>query len=217
MEYQHENDKDTTDNAVTGSKPMGLIITLVALATLIVGASILYKKLEDDVDVSQLNTQQIASTAEVTEEDNSTAQANQQLTLAPDITIYDVDGNANKLSDFRGRPVVMNFWSSNCGPCKSEMPEFEAVYQQYGDKVQFLMVNVTDGYWDTMDSASSYIDKSGYTFPVYYDTDNNASYVYGVSALPTTYFIDADGHGIAYAMGAIDKETLLKGIDMIIK
>lgn len=236
MEKYDDSNENITEGQSTGKKPIGLIVTLVALVVLIAGASILYKTFGDDVDVSQLNTEQgvateapagaeeavggdttaqSASTSPVTEEPDSTAQSNQELTLAPDITIYDLDGNSYKLSDFRGKPVVVNFWSSNCGPCKKEMPEFEVMYQQYGDEIQFLMVNITDGYWDTIDSASSFIEDSGYTFPVYYDTDNNASYAYGVSALPTTYFIDAEGHGIAYAMGAIDKDTLLKGIDMI--
>lgn len=232
MEKQDETKVNTENQKTASSKPIGLIITLVALVVLIAGASILYKKLGDDVDVSQLKTE--ATTSEATDNTTSTAveqensqtgtesagteaQDSEELTTAPDITFYDLDGNAHKLSDFRGKPVVMNFWSSNCGPCKGEMPEFEEMYKQYGDEVQFLMVNVTDGYWDTVESASTFIEDSGYTFPVYYDTDNNAAYVYGVSALPTTFFLDEEGYGVAYAMGAIDMDTLIKGIDMITK
>ncbi|MBQ8317970.1 MAG: TlpA family protein disulfide reductase [Lachnospiraceae bacterium] len=232
MEKQDETNVNTENQKTASSKPIGLIITLVALVVLIAGASILYKKLGDDVDVSQLKTE--ATTSEATDNTTSTAdkqenaqtgtesagaeaQDSEELTTAPDITFYDLEGNAHKLSDFRGKPVVMNFWSSNCGPCKGEMPEFEEMYKQYGDEVQFLMVNVTDGYWDTLESASTFIEDSGYTFPVYYDTDNNAAYVYGVSALPTTFFLDEEGYGVAYAMGAIDMDTLIKGIDMITK
>ena len=230
MEKQDETKVNTENQKTASSKPIGLIITLVALVVLIAGASILYKKLGDDVDVSQLKTE--ATTSEATDNTTSTAgkqenaqtgtesagaeaQDSEELTAAPDITFYDLEGNAHRLSGFRGKPVVMNFWSSNCGPCKGEMPEFEEMYKQYGDEVQFLMVNVTDGYWDTLESASTFIEDSGYTFPVYYDTDNNAAYVYGVSALPTTFFLDEEGYGVAYAMGAIDKDTLIKGIDMI--
>ena len=232
MEKQDETNVNTENQKTASSKPIGLIITLVALVVLIAGASILYKKLGDDVDVSQLKTE--ATTSEATDNTTSTAdkqenaqtgtesagaeaQDSEELTAAPDITFYDLEGNAHRLSGFRGKPVVMNFWSSNCGPCKGEMPEFEEMYKQYGDEVQFLMVNVTDGYWDTLESASTFIEDSGYTFPVYYDTDNNAAYVYGVSALPTTFFLDEEGYGVAYAMGAIDMDTLIKGIDMITK
>ena len=232
MEKQDETKVNTENQKTASSKPIGLIITLVALVVLIAGASILYKKLGDDVDVSQLKTE--VTTSEATDNTTSTAgkqenaqtgtesagaeaQDSEELTAAPDITFYDLEGNAHRLSGFRGKPVVMNFWSSNCGPCKGEMPEFEEMYKQYGDEVQFLMVNVTDGYWDTLESASTFIEDSGYTFPVYYDTDNNAAYVYGVSALPTTFFLDEEGYGVAYAMGAIDKDTLIKGIDMITK
>ena len=69
--------------------------------------------------------------------------------LAPDFTVYDSQGTAVRLSDYRGTPVVLNFWASWCGPCQREMPDFDAVYQQLGEEVQFLMVNVTDGSRET--------------------------------------------------------------------
>ena len=133
---------------------------------------------------------------------------------APDFTVYDLDGNEVKLSDFLGKPVVLNFWASWCGPCKMEMPDFEEKYKELGDDVQFLMINLTDGR-ETVEIASAFIEGQGYTFPVLYDTASEAAYTYGVYSIPTTYFIDAEGYGIAHAPGAIDGETLQKGIDMI--
>ena len=79
------------------------------------------------------------------------------------------------------------------------------------------MVNVTDGSWDTVDSASAFIAENNYTFPVFYDTDISAASAYGVSSLPTTYFIDAEGNGVAYGMGAMDMDTLMSGIEMILE
>lgn len=96
-----------------------------------------------------------------------------------------------------------------------EIPDFEAMYLEKGETVQFLMVNMTDGSRETLDMASDYVKSEGYTLPVFYDTESDAAEVYGVSALPTTYFIDSEGYIAAQATGAIDSVTLQKGIDMI--
>ena len=119
-----------------------------------------------------------------------------------------------QLSDFFGKPIVLNFWASWCGPCKMEMPDFEAKYLELGDKVQFLMVNMTAGS-ETQESAQEFIDAEGFTFPVFFDLDSDAAYTYGASSLPTTYFIDADGYVVAQAVGAIDADTLQQGIDLL--
>jgi hypothetical protein len=97
-----------------------------------------------------------------------------------------------------------------------EMPDFNEKYLEMGEEIHFLMINMTDGYRETVDIASTFIQSQGYTFPVYYDTAGNASMTYGVYSLPTTFFIDAEGHAIAQAVGAIDAETLQRGIDMIV-
>ena len=149
------------------------------------------------------------------EDEGSSENAENQLTQAPDFTVYDLEGNEVNLSDFFGKPIIVNFWASWCGPCKMEMPDFDAAYATYKDKINFLMVNMTDGSRETVDVASSFIEESGYSFPVYYDTEYSAAITYSVSSLPTTYFIDTEGNLIAHARGAIDADTLQRGIDMI--
>ncbi len=132
---------------------------------------------------------------------------------AVDFTVYDEKGNPVKLSDFYGKPIVLNFWASWCGPCKREMPDFNQKFIEQGDEIQFLMINLT-GY-DTLPDAKAVIEESGYTFPVFYDLRSEAAAAYSVQSFPTTYFIDADGYLIAKAVGAINAETLQSGIDMI--
>ena len=137
-------------------------------------------------------------------------------TPAPDFTVTDRDGNPVKLSELRGKPVVLNFWASWCGPCKSEMPAFEQAYRTYGESIRFMLVNATDGSRETVETARAYIDGRGYTFPIYFDTTLEASIDYGASSIPLTIFIDAEGNLVAYGAGALDAATLQRGIDMIL-
>lgn len=134
---------------------------------------------------------------------------------ASDFTMLDMEGNEVKLSDFFGTPIVLNFWASWCPPCKAELPDFEEACKRYEGKVTFLMVNLTDGQRETVEVAKSYIASQGYTFPVYFDTKYEAAYTYGVSSIPQTYFINADGSLEARATGMLSAAQLEKGIGMI--
>ena len=189
-----------------------LILILVIFAVVLVGAYLLYSQMAPRFAQDQLATVG-TQPQETTQISNPETTENQN--LVPDFTVYDAQGNAVRLSDYFGKPIVLNFWASWCGPCQSEMPDFEAKYQELGNDVQFLMINMTDGDRETMETASDFIAKKGYTFPVFYDTQYSAAIAYSVYSLPTTFFIDANDVGVAYASGAINAEALQRGIDMI--
>ena len=188
-----------------------VLILCVVFAALLIGAGILYTSLSDQVQVGGLATQPPtesipAESVEATEEADYSA---------PDFTVLDWEGKERKLSEFEGKPVVLNFWASWCGPCKSEMPDFDEAYKKYEGKIHFLMVNCTDGGRETVDSAKAFIEEAGYSFPVYFDTTYEAATLYGASSIPLTYFIDANGDLVTYGRGALSADLLQKGIDMI--
>jgi thiol-disulfide isomerase/thioredoxin len=146
---------------------------------------------------------------------NSSSSVSIPKTAAPDFTVYDSAGKPVKLSDFKGKPIVLNFWASWCSPCKKEMPDFNEVYAKEKDNVQFLMVNMTDGQEETQQTASEYVKSNGFSFPIYFDLKQQADQVYGVSGIPTTMCIDKDGYILMTFEGAIDKNALIKIINQM--
>ncbi len=137
------------------------------------------------------------------------------LQVAPGFTVYTADGEPVKLRSFRGKPVVLNFWASSCPPCRSEMDAFQMAYDYYGEDFTFVMVNLTDGQWDTLESATAYITQEDYTFPVYFDTSLAAVTAYQITAIPATFFIDENGGAVAWHSGAMDYNTLEWGLKIL--
>ena len=134
---------------------------------------------------------------------------------ALDFTVQDWEGNMVKLSDFFGKPIVLNFWASWCPPCKAELPDFDDACKKYDGEVVFLMVNMTDNQMETVEVAKDFIKTYGYDFPVYFDVSYEAAMVYGVRSIPQTYFINAEGEAVATATGMISAAQLEQGIGMI--
>lgn len=143
------------------------------------------------------------------------AGAGNALIPAPDFVLENSEGEQIWLSDYFGEPLVINFWASWCPPCKGEMPSFEAAWQKYGDQVTFLMVNLTDGSRETVETANAFIHENGYTFPVYYDTEGRGVSAYGVMSIPVTVCITADGEIYAQQIGAVQEEKLDEWIRII--
>lgn len=132
----------------------------------------------------------------------------------PDFTVYDMYGYKYNLSDYSGCPVIVNVWATWCGPCVSELPHFQRLYEEYGDKVEFLMVNCEEP--DYRDDVYKFLDEYGYTFPVYFDDDWSVDNAYGTGYIPYTITIDCDGNMIRNEVGSQEEDVLRKFIEEII-
>ncbi len=193
-------------------------VLLIFLLFVIAGAMFAYRYLSDRVAPdtgSSLLGQVTAADTETPDtvksgiEAADTADADAAETFAAmDFTVYDADGNQVSLSDFYGKPILVNFWATWCPPCKAELPDFDRVYADYGEDVVFMMVNMTDGSRDTVESAQAFVSDNGYTFPVYFDRDLDAAYTYGASSIPMTVLIGADANIVGAQVGILTEEQL---------
>lgn len=129
-------------------------------------------------------------------------------------TMTDVDGNEVKLSDYIGKPVIINFWASWCPPCKAELPHFEKLAKEYKGQVHFLMVNVES---NNKDAVKNFVKSNGYTFPLYFDKNESGSNAYSVQSIPLTVFITADGKIGERRLGAMSEAVLRDYIKQLLK
>lgn len=145
----------------------------------------------------------VASTAKVNNRDAGLNVGDQ----APDFVLLQADGNATKLSDLRGQPVVMNFWASWCVPCREEMPEIIRAYQAHQDQsLAVLGINAQE----SAEQARRFVDNLQIPFPVVLDIHGEVMQLYQVRGLPTTWFIDREGRIVARHAGLLTKPLLEK-------
>ena len=193
------------------------LILLVVFLGVLVAAGVLYDSLSDRYGPASLAAQNTTSSTTVSEETGvNTDTTPPTVSKVPNFTVTDANGDLVDLYDFLGKPVILNFWASWCGPCRSEMPDIQKAYETYGEDIHFLIVNLTDGSRETVKAATDYITTAGYTFPIYFDTTQIAAASYGAYSIPTTYFIGAEGQPIARFVGAMSADILQQGIDLLL-
>lgn len=141
----------------------------------------------------------------------------EELPDAPDFTLTDQYGNTHTLSEYRGKTVFLNFWATWCGPCKMEMPDIQALYEEYGENSENLIVlgvanpktEENPGNADeSQEDVEAFLEENGYTYPVAMDTTGKIFQTYGISAFPTTFMITEEGKVFGYASGTLTSDMI---------
>ena len=129
---------------------------------------------------------------------------------APDFNLDTLDGKV-RLSELRGRVVVVNFWATWCVPCREEMPALQTLSASRGaSEVMVLGVNATN--LDSRNGATEFARNLGIAFPVAFDAKGDAARLYGVQGLPATFFIDREGVVRARSLGPQTADTLARNV-----
>lgn len=140
-----------------------------------------------------------------------------QKVFTSDFTYYNVDGEAMKLSDLRGKPIIVNCFASWCMPCRSEMPHFDEAIQEYDGRICFLMLDINNYGNDTMEDALTMVQQLGLSFDVVFDSDGEAAKAYGLRYFPTTLFIAPDGALLETRIGAMTQSMLADEIEKLLE
>lgn len=125
--------------------------------------------------------------------------------IAPDFELKLLTGEATKLSDYRGKKVMLNFWATWCPPCKAEMPEMQQFYEATKDEVATLGVNM-----DPHADVAGFVKNMGITFPILLDEKNEVNKDYQIISIPTTFFIDENGVITHKFIGAMTLDDMKK-------
>jgi len=133
---------------------------------------------------------------------------------APELTLYDLDGNEVSLSDFIGEVVLLNNWATWCPPCRQEMPEFKAYYDQHRQE-GFKILAVEAG--EPENEVRSFVEAAGLNFVFLLDPENQSLVTFQNTSLPNSYVIDRRGHLRLAWLGAINGPTLEKYVTPLLK
>lgn len=158
-------------------------------------------------------TVQATAQPEVTDTPEATEapQESQAPIPALDFTLTDQFGNTHTLDQYKGKTILLNFWATWCGPCRSEMPDLQSVYEDYGNNEKDLVVlgvaapNL--GQEGSAEDITAFLEENGYTYPTLMNEDASLFYSYGISSFPTTFMIDKNGNVYGYIMGAQSREV----------
>jgi peroxiredoxin len=184
------------------NKKTNLIIWIVAICAVLTAAYVFYSKNKQQGLV--ISPPQNNATTESGQTDDKTV---------PDFSLKDLDGNTVKLSDYKGKIVILNFWAVWCKYCTLEMPDLNELNKELenGNEAVILAVDVQE----SADKVKNYLSSNNINLKVLMDQDGSVTQKYGVSGFPTTFIINKDGTLYTYIPGATDKKTLTEILNKI--
>ncbi|MFD6507926.1 MULTISPECIES: TlpA family protein disulfide reductase [unclassified Bacillus (in: firmicutes)] len=135
---------------------------------------------------------------------------------APDFELTKLDGTNVKLSDLKGKKVILNFWATWCGPCQQEMPDMEAFYKEHKENVEILAINYTPSEkGGGEEKVRNFAKEKGITFPILLDKNIDVTTAYKVITIPTSYFIDTKGVIQDKFIGPMTQKEMEKRIEKL--
>jgi len=156
---------------------------------------------EQEEETSEEASEELEETEESSEQEN--------IAYSNDFSLKDIDGNTVSLSNYQGKIVVLNFFSTWCGPCIAEIPDFVEVYNQYKDRnIQFVGVSLDSD----MGALKQFISENKMNYPVVVD-DGNVSDIWSIEFIPTTYILDRNGNMLNSRVGQMAKVDLVNLIE----
>lgn len=143
--------------------------------------------------------------------------AEEQENMAPDFILSQLDGSPLRLSELKGKKVILNFWASYCPPCKAEMPHMQNYYDTYKeeDNVEIVAVNLTTSERHGIKSVQDFVDAYKLTFPIPLDENGQVGQLYQIRAIPTTYLLNTDGTLAYEIVGPMDEKSIRNYVDML--
>jgi len=168
----------------------------------------IYDELEPEVNTVAEENQEESMDDLATQEAATTSQPEREVIMAPDFTLTSSTGEPISLSDYRGKIVFLNFWTTWCKYCLEEMPDFQEAYEKYGDDLQILLVNVTTDENIDREGVIDWYEQFDYTMPMVLDEEGEVTSQFTIPGYPTTYFIERDGSIIAYYPGLMSTELI---------
>jgi peroxiredoxin len=202
---------DQSPSPNTPGAPRWLLIAC-GLAALALAASLLYwgyGRLRDEPEEALQSIPAFSGTAEsgLGSLSIDTENLPQIGDPAPDFELLDLSGETVRLSDYLGRPVILNFWATWCAPCRIEMPELERAQAEFGDDGPVVL---TINQEESAEKVGEFLDEVGLTLPALLDSDAAVGKAYGAFFLPTTVIVDEDGRVAAIHRGMISRDELNK-------
>lgn len=205
----------------------GVIVAAIALVVVLVlafvGYQVLAPKQAETQPAAQSSQPQSADASQQQSQPSSQPQSQQSqkepLKLADyDATVYTADGQPKKMTELAaGKPLVINFWATWCPYCVQEMPDFQRIFHDYGDKISFAFVDSTDGRRETKEAAQSWLAENGLDdLPAYYDTDLDATATFGASSLPSTVVVSSNGEILMAKPGRINDASMRSALDTLV-
>ena len=130
--------------------------------------------------------------------------------IAPDFELKTLLGETAKLSDYRGKPVMLNFWATWCPPCRAEMPDMEKFYQN--EEVNVLAVNLTQTE-NRLEDVPEFVDDFGLSFPIFLDEEIEVATMYQIRPIPTSFMINSRGVITQVAYGPLNYELMVQELE----